>query len=130
VLKGGKRVHRAGVTASAVPRAEESTTEDTEDTERIFWQKYIDAAPTSGVLLAGGDAMAREEKSAPTTEPPGGSEEAHPRWPEGCSDLSASKAKRRPTADWAVGSKRKGLPLRGAPLVLSFAMRLSLGADG
>jgi hypothetical protein len=70
VLKGGKRVHRAGITASAVPRAEGLTTEDTEGTERIFWQKYIDAAPTSGALLAAGDAMARGKKSAPT-EPSG-----------------------------------------------------------
>jgi hypothetical protein len=36
MLKGGKRVHRAGITASAVPRAEGLTTEDTEGTERIF----------------------------------------------------------------------------------------------
>jgi hypothetical protein len=72
VLKGGKRVHRAGITASAVPRAEGLTTEDTEVTERIFWQKYIDAAPTSGALLAGGDTMARGKKSAPTERRPPG----------------------------------------------------------
>jgi hypothetical protein len=72
VLKGGKRVHRAGITASAVPRAEGLTTEDTEGTERIFWLKFIDAAPTSGALLAGGDTMARGKKVGANGAAPSG----------------------------------------------------------
>jgi hypothetical protein len=72
MLKSGKRVHRAEITASAVPRAEGLTTEDTEGTERIFWLKFIEGGQTSGALLAAGDAMARGKKSAPTERRPPG----------------------------------------------------------